>query len=654
MFGLILKKSRIRTSCRLILALLFGLWLSDSAQSTELKIKSGPGPVQLTLEGEAGAGYRLEGTSDPADPNRWELLLGLTLTNDLHEWFDSSSLRGQKRFYRAIRLPAPDSPPPANDFRLTDHRGRSHELFYHTDSAAIVLIFAGPDCSALAGRVADINRLADQFSSRGVVFWMVAASAPTNRPALAAQAAHLGIELPILEDQDNLVAHNFQAQALPEAVAIDPESWTVFYQGAIDDRLDAAVLPSTQLYLENALETFLQKQPVSPYRTQPAGCPVEAPAPRTFSYAQEIAPILQDKCARCHSAGNIAPWAMTNYTSVQAYAGSIKNEILANRMPPWHADAAYGAFINDFSLPPPQKRALIQWIDQGAPRGDGPDPLLQLPPPPPEWPLGTPTIVLSIPKQSLPATGVINYRYIDIPTSFGTDVWLSAAVVRPGNRRVVHHCLVYFGSASFLMGLDGFFAGFVPGQDPAFYPPGTGKLIPKGTVLRFQMHYITTGQPESDQTQLGLYFSPVPPARALQTKSTFNIPFVLRQLSIPPGDADFEMTAEYEFSNEKDVLLYEMSPHMHLRGSRFQYEAVYPDNTRETLLSVPHYDFSWQTLYRLAEPKRLPAGTKLFLTAAFDNSPLNLSNPNPDVAVNFGEQTFNEMMIGYFNFSEVP
>ena len=367
----------------------------------------------------------------------------------------------------------------------------------------------------------------------------------------------------------------------------------------------------------------------------------------------EIAPLLQAKCVRCHSPGNIAPWAMTNYDLVQSYAALIKEKVLTGEMPPWHADPFYSTFANDFSLTPTEAALLVQWINDGAPRGEGPDPLAVAPPPPTNYPfawpasLGQPDLVLSIPQQSIPATGVVDYRYLNVTTTFPTDAWIRAAVVRPGNRKVVHHCLVFFGSDSVFKGLLGFFAGYVPGYDPVPAPDGTAKLLPRATVLQFQMHYITTGQPETDQTEIGLYVSPNPPTYALQTKSAPNITF-----TIPPNASETVATATYTFA--KNSMLYEMAPHMHLRGSWFRYEALYPDSRREILLSVPHYEFHWQTLYRLAQPKFMPAGTRLLCTGAWDNSAQNLENPDPSTTVTFGEQTFNEMFIGYFNFAEVP
>ncbi|MCI0745785.1 MAG: hypothetical protein L0Y58_10310, partial [Verrucomicrobia subdivision 3 bacterium] len=335
---------------------------------------------------------------------------------------------------------------------------------------------------------------------------------------------------------------------------------------------------------------------------------------------------------------------------------AIKEEILRGHMPPWYADPHFGVFTNDFSLSPAEAARLVQWINDGAPRGDGPDPLETVSTTtnyPFAWPpaLGPPTRVYSIPPQSIPASGVLAYRYIDIFTTFTNDVWLSAAVVKPGNVRVVHHCLVFNGSDPVLGGLAGFFSGYVPGFDAVTFPPGTGKLLRAGERLQFQMHYVSTGEPETDQTEIGLYVSPTPPTYVLQTKSAFNVFF-----SIPPGAPDYQATAQYPSSGglTRNILLYEMSPHMHLRGTRFKYEAVYPDGQRETLLSVPHYIFHWQALYRFTTPKFLPIGTRIVCTGAWDNSAQNPYNPDPTATVDFGEQTFDEMFIAYMNFAELP
>jgi hypothetical protein len=646
--------------CSLLLALL--LPAAVIAQPTVLKLDRSAGPARLWLDGEWGRDYTIEASDGNLDI--WRFLATTPLTNGVQVWFDACSLRAPKRFYRAVKLD-PSEPAPAANFRLIDHLGRSSELnYYLTDPAvsAIVLLFTGNGCAKVSEMLAPIRALTDRFAPEGVLFWMVDANSGDNRSNIVAEATALGITLPILHDRAQLVARTYQASGTPEAVVLKrayflnygTDRWSVFYQGAIDDRLGSNAVATTQHYLSDALENLLNGAVAAPLRTVPNGCDITLNPPYpNLSYSADIAPLLQDKCVHCHSPGNIGSWTMTSYESVALYRDAIREEILTDRMPPWQADPRYGTFINDASLQPEEAAKLIQWIDAGAPRGTGPDPLTNVPAStnyPFAWPadLGPPTAIYSIPAQSIPAFGVIDYRYLNVTTTFSNDVWLRAAIIKPGNTRVVHHGLVFNGSSGSLQGLDGFFAGYVPGFEAAAFPAGTGKLLRRGEVLRFQMHYVSVGTPETDQTQLGLYVLPAPPTYSLQTKSAFNVFF-----SIPPGAKEQQASATFgPFS--KAVNLYEFSPHMHLRGSWFKYEAIYPNNTREILGSVPSYQFNWQRLYRFAQPKLLPAGTRIVCTGAWDNSAQNPWNPDPTARVTFGEQTYDEMFIGYFNYAELP
>ncbi len=657
----------MRASIVLLFVFLCG---ATRAQPTDLTITPGAGPLRLGVRGQAGREHILQGTRTPTLTNSWDELVTLTTTNSDHPWWDSTAATSPLRFYRVV---APENARPpffAGNFRLLDHTDRSRELAYFNNYRAVVLVFTAVGCTNSQASVSSIKALRDQFEPQGVRFLLINASRDEARTNIAAQATALGIDLPILKDEGQLVAREMGVRATTEAFCFNTTNWMLFYRGALDDRSDFSVLklPTTQNYLSNALASFLAGRVITPSRTVPPGCVIPLPVRTNLSYATDIAPLLQAKCLRCHSEGNIGTWAMTNHTIVSNFSLSIKNEVLARRMPPWHADAQYGTFTNNNSLTPDESALLIQWINDGAPRGLGADPLALTPQStnafPYTWPpaLGTPDVVLRIPTQNLPASGILNYVYVNVANTLPNDAWLRAAVVRPGNRRIVHHCLVYFGNNSTFMGLDGYFAGYVPGMEPVPFPVGTGKLLPAGTVLKFQLHYTTTGQPETDQTELGLYLAPAPPAAELQTKSAYDllsftgIPFFgIAPFSIPAGAADHPaVTASLTPSTTKSVLLHEISPHMHYRGSRFKCEAVYPDNSREVLLSVPKYDFHWQTLYRFAQPKLLPAGTRLVCSGAFDNSPQNHDNPDPTATVYFGEQTGDEMFIGYVNFSVIP
>jgi AhpC/TSA family len=657
----------MRASILLLFACLCG---AATTQSAELTITPGAGPVRLGIRGQVGREHILQSTPTPTLTNSWGELVTLTTTNSDHPWWDSASAMTSLRFYRVV-APATARPPFfAGNFQLVDHTDRSRELAYYNNYRAVVLVFTAVGCTNSQASLSTIKTLRDQFEPQGVRFLLLNASRDEVRTNIAAQATALAIDLPILKDEGQLVARELGVRATTEAFCFNTTNWMLFYRGALDDRADfsAPRLPTTQNYVSNALASFLAGRVITPSRTVPPGCVIPLPVQTNFTYATDIAPLLQAKCLRCHSEGNIGTWAMTNHSIVSNFSLAIKNEVLARRMPPWHADAQYGSFTNDNSLTPDQAALLVQWINDGAPRGPGADPLALAPQStnvfPYTWPaaLGTPDVVLRIPTQRLPAFGIVNYVYVNVTNTLPQDVWLRAAVVRPSNRRVVHHCLVYFGNNSAFNGLDGYFAAYVPGMEPVAFPAGTGKLLPAGTTLKFQLHYTTTGQAETDVTELGLYLAPAPPAAELQTKSAYDllsftgIPFFgISPFSIPPSAADYPaVTASLTPSTTKSVLLHEINPHMHYRGSRFKCEAVYPDNSREVLLSVPKYDFHWQTLYRFTQPKVLPAGTRLECSGAFDNSAQNRDNPDPSATVTFGDQTYNEMFIGYVNFSVIP
>jgi hypothetical protein len=297
--------------------------------------------------------------------------------------------------------------------------------------------------------------------------------------------------------------------------------------------------------------------------------------------------------------------------------------------------------VGGVALSPLESSTLHAWAKAGAPRGTGPDPLTSVPPAVADgWELGPPDLILTIPTQSIPATGTIDYVYSTVNLPFAEERWVRAAVVKPGNPRVVHHSLVFEGTIFDVLtaagGQGGFFAGFVPGVAQTPFPAGTGKRLRPGSALTFQTHYTPTGRPETDATRIGLYFHSAAPARELQTRSAYAPIFPVNTISIPPRVRDHPREATFTPSATRDVLLYELNPHMHYRGKRFRYEAVYPDGTVETLLNVPQYDFNWQSSYLFAEPRRLPAGTVIRARGAFDNSAQNPYNPDPNQLVRGG------------------
>jgi len=371
------------------------------------------------------------------------------------------------------------------------------------------------------------------------------------------------------------------------------------------------------------------------------------------TFSKDVAPLFYQHCAGCHHPGETAPMSLLTYKEARPWAASIREKVLDRSMPPWLADPHYGKFENARALSPDEVQTIAAWAKNGAPEGDARD----LPPTPkfPEgWHIGKPDMVVAMNEDyPVPAEGVIAYQNFRVETTLVEDKWVTAAEIQPGNRAVVHHVIVYMrepgqptpaGRTVVADGKDPLLVGFAPGEQPAVYPANEAKLLKKGTTLIFQMHYTPNGKATTDRTSIGLVFAKEPPAHKVVTWRALNAQFVL-----PPGDANHEVTSTW--TAPEDVHINVFMPHMHLRGKDFKYTVVYPDGRSEVVLSVPRYDFNWQLVYRLAEPLALPKGSKLECVAHFDNSANNKFNPDPSKEVKWGPQTWEEMMIGWFDYT---
>jgi len=557
----------------------------------------------------------------------------------------------------AEREPWAPKPQAVPNFSLLDYRGRHFEL-RRADARVVVLFVAGNGCPIVRQSINKVRALRSKFAKDGVVFWMLNANPQDDRESIEEEARSFNVgSIPILLDEHQFVSRSLGVTRTAEAIAISTEDSTILYRGAIDNQLtEGAIKPeATGRFLETALAEFLAGKPVTVAKTSVKGClisfenaPKDGDAP--VSYTKVIAPVLQRKCVGCHSAGNIGPFAMSSYKKVKGWSEMIREVVLARRMPPWHADPHFGKFSNDRSLTADEMGALLSWIEQGCPRGDGEDPLTLTRPKAESWALGQPDLIVPLPRpQSIPATGVLQYRYVDSPVEMPQDGWLRACVITPENRKVVHHVIVrvkYPEGAKGKPEEEVFLTSWAPGNMTPECPPGTGKFLPKGARFNFELHYNTTGKAETDSSKLSLYLAKEAPKMILETRTAEN-----RDFSIPPGEPDSRTHTLYSFRHE--TIIYDLIPHMHLRGSWFKYEALYPDGKKETLLSVPNYDFNWQTEYRLAQPKRVPAGTWLLCTGGFDNSAKNPYNPDPTKRVKHGLQSFDEMFMGFMNVAEV-
>jgi len=334
---------------------------------------------------------------------------------------------------------------------------------------------------------------------------------------------------------------------------------------------------------------------------------------------------------------------LLNYAEARPWAKAIKSALLSGKMPPWQADPHYGKFSNDLSLQPGEKETLVAWVDGGAREGnpaEAPTPVAFTE----GWRIPKPDVVFEMPEPfEIPAAGVINYQYIPVATHFTEDKWVEAVEVRPSDRGVVHHAIVVVDDGT---GIDKqqYLAGYAPGMEPQIWKPGQARLIKAGATLVFQMHYAANGKAARDRTKIGLIFAKQP-----TTEQIVGLEAAAHWLAIPPNDPNYRTQGQQVI--RETCYLVGLRAHMHLRGKSFEFRAIYPDGESEILLSIPHYDFNWQPYYYLETPKLLPRGTRIEATAVFDNSVNNPFNPNPAVTVFWGPQSWDEMMLGWFDIA---
>ncbi len=364
------------------------------------------------------------------------------------------------------------------------------------------------------------------------------------------------------------------------------------------------------------------------------------------TYSKDVAPILNRHCVECHRAGEVAPMVFTSYSAVRPWAKAIKEKVVTAAMPPWLADPHVGQFKNDRRLAQSEIETVVAWVNAGAPEGDAKD----LPAAPhflDGWNIGKPDLIIDYGKDfDVPASGVVEYKYFVVPTNFTEDKWIEAAEIRPQHRGVTHHINVFVVLPGESVTNGALLTGYAPGVPPLRLEPGTAMLVKAGSSLLFQSHYTPNGTQVKDRSFVGLRFAKRAPALRSITDRAYNSRF-----RIPPGDPNYEVKSSWTAKEDAD--LFGLMPHMHFRGKDFRYTVVYPDGREEVILSVPKYDFNWQLGYELKTPLHLPKGTRIDCVAHFDNSPNNKWNPDPTKEVHWGDQTWDEMMIGFFLY-KVP
>jgi len=633
-----------------LLATIIGL-VQGNAQTTEtLSIAPTGNTVELEMVTGSNDQYVLETQAQLMEGEEWEPVMFFKGTPSKPRTFtDPICGTSDARFFRLKkRLAAP--PRQVSNFRLLDLQGQAHELYYHWDAKGIVLLLAGDQPEFIETWAPDLAEISANYDPDSLHIWNVLLSDEDERESLLERFSSISFPLPILQDLTHTVTRTLSSGEVPEAILVNTRDWSIAYRGPVTLNVDTGESVTNWAPLTDAIEALMNDSEPEVTRLRPFGVSNGVSALPETTYSEHIAPMLQQHCFPCHTPGDIAPWAMTSYDVIQEFSELIKSAVLAGEMPPWHADPKYSAFSNAKSMSDEEIATLVDWIDHGAPRGDGGDPLAETDTPEPvDWPMGTPDHVMSITPQRIPAQGSVDYKYFFLESPFDRDVWLKAVAVKPGDRSVVHHCLVFKGSFADLIalrgGLGGFFAGYVPGMEQVPFPEGTGKKLKKGDLIVFQMHYTTNGKAATDQTKLGLYLADEPPAREIITSAAYDVEF-----EIPPHSRKVHVQATKRFN--KASTIYEFSPHMHYRGAAAKFTLRYPNGSQEVVLSVPAYFFDWQALYRLDAPKQVPAGTVMICEGWFDNTAQNRFNPDPTDTVRFGEQSWEEMFIGYFNYAE--
>ncbi len=518
---------------------------------------------------------------------------------------------------------------------------------------AFVIVFTTTGCPLVQRYLPRLKELAAQCGDKGVQFIAVNVGADDSIKEIAYQAIGHDVQFPFVKDMDGECARALGVKRTPEVVVLDAER-KIRYRGRIDNQYRlGGVKPSVDRDdLKEAIEDVLAGRKVKVKETTVDGCAITFPEVRkpakSLTYAKDIAPLLNQHCVECHRPGTEAPFVLTSYEKAAAKAKAIAEVVEEQRMPPWFAHPGFGKFMNQRSLTAAEREIITQWARNGAAPGD----LAQAPKPPKfsdsKWLIGEPDLIITAAKpEQLPATGYIDYRYVVLPHVFAHDTWVQGIQIMPSNPKVVHH-------ANLALTLPGkgydedqnFITGKVPGGIPVDLDAGLAMLIPKGAALVYQIHYVTTGKEETDQISVGLRFAKEPIRKRVRYKIIGDYKF-----EIPPGAPAHPVTARKEL--ECDATGIALFSHMHLRGKDTTFFAHYPDGRKETLLVLPNYSFDWQLSYVWERgAQHFPKGTKIECSSHFDNSPFNPYNPDPKVAVRNGPQTHNEMMQGFFFYTD--
>ncbi|PQB04044.1 redoxin family protein [Aureitalea marina] len=553
--------------------------------------------------------------------------------------------------------PGPVQDDRMNDYALYDSAGGFHRFSRYNNKKAIVLFVQGNGCPIVRNYLNDLREIVDEYGPKGVQFFMVNSNIQDNRDTVESEVSKYGIEIPVLMDQNQILADELDIRITAEVIVLHPVSRQILYRGPLNDRLDYEAQKDTSEndFLIEALDGIINGSEVKSMPKAVRGCKVtrrvkfETP----LTYTEDIAPIFKNNCVRCHRDNGMAPWSMDEYQTIVGWSDMIKEVLISKRMPPWKADPKIGKFSNSFALAEQDARNIIKWIESGMTKGEGSDPLKNLSEEPTKWSMGEPDYIVELKTEDLPATGIIPYRIQNFKFNDSVDRWIGHIDIRSSATKSVHHTLLTSQSNSRVEGLvkrkiipwnDNFLAISAGSGWLNQAPKGTGIYLQKGSKLGMQLHYNATGKREIDKTLIGFYYLNEPPEREYRSLAS-----TTRNFSIPAHTDEVKVVAFDTIT--QDVFVHAICPHMHYRGKRASMFALLPDSTRVDLVSVPDYNFNWQFQYLLEKPIFLPSGSVIVTEGIYDNTFQNPLNPNPSVDIGYGVQSTDEMLIGFMNYT---
>jgi hypothetical protein len=527
------------------------------------------------------------------------------------------------------------TPARVDNFLLADQNLIAHELFRYGDAPAVVLVAQQMGDASLG---AQVDKLAADYAAKGVEVWAVDPSAKDSLAQVQAETAKTGQKVPVLIDDNQIVSDSLGVSRSGEAFIINPKTWAVVWRGGVAGA-GAALDAITSGKAPGASAAASGPEIAFPMRTASAH----------LTYVKDVSPILEKNCVACHSSGGIGPFAMSSYETVKGFAPMIREVIRTHRMPPYNADPHVGRFADNKNLSPADIKTIVKWVETGATRGEGDDPLKKAQHVAAEWPLGKPDLILNIPAYKVPATGAVDWQRPYVVNPETTGHWIRASMVKPGDRQAVHHVLTGWMTEVPKNGIAsedkwrGSVGRYAVGSEADVFDKDVGFYLPPGGAVGFQMHYTPYGREVVDKTQIGIYFADKAPKYIMREVAISN-----PAIEIPPGAAYHEEQAYLEFP--KDALLYSAFVHAHYRATASDLWIQYPDGTKKLLLSLPRYDFNWQRAYEFGTPLKVPAGSKLIARYWYDNSKRNPHNPDPSIKVTWGEQSWNEMLFTDLQF----